>query len=146
MRLAEGCPVAVVSARAVGETYSHSRPHSYWAKKGLSEELSAFYAWLGRNFVAARAEDYLAAGEWFEARTGRPSALVADGDAVVAAALAYYLGRDRFASFAANNAPKGWAETVRNPGSGHPHFCDLVYRGLLYYDWTDLISDRCSSR
>ena len=146
LRLADGRPVAVVSARAFGETYSHSRPHSYWAKKGLSEELSAFYAWLGLNFVAARAEDYLAAGEWFEARTGRPSALVADGDAVVAAALAYYLGRDRFASFAANNAPKGWAETVRNPGSGHPHFCDLVYRGLLYYDWTDLISDRCSSR
>ena len=138
-RLTEGRPVAVVSARAFGETYSHSRPHSYWAKKGLSEELSAFYAWLGRNFVAARAEDYLAAGAWLRQKTGRAAELRADGDAVVAAAHAYYLGRDRFASFAAENTPASWTDIVRNPALGHPHFCNLVYRGLKDYDWTDLI-------
>ena len=138
-RLAEGRPVAVVTARAFGETYSHSRPHSYWAKKGIAEELSAFSAWMGRNFVAARAEDYLAAGAWFAAKTGRAAELAADGDAVVAAAHAYYLGRDRFASFALAQAPASWTEIVRNPALGHPHFCDLVYGGLAVYDWTDLI-------
>ena len=140
-RLAEGRPVAVVTARAFGETYSHSRPHSYWAKKGLAEELSAFYAWMGRNFVAARAEDYLAVGAWFREKTGRAAELRADGDAVVAAAHAYYLGRDRFASFVAENAPASWTDIVRNPDAGHPHFCNLVYRGLMDYDWTDLIKE-----
>lgn len=137
--LEKGRPVAVVTARGFGETYSHQRPHSYWARKGLGEELSAFFAWSGRNFVAARAEDYLAAGAWFRAKTGRAAEIVADGDAVVAAAHAYYLGHDRFSLFAATNAPASWTKTVRTPAAGHPRFCNLVYGGLSGYDWVDLI-------
>ena len=137
--LAEGRPVAVVRARGFGETYSHSRPHSYWANKGIGEELAAFYAWLGRNFAAARAEDYLAAGAWFRGKTGRAAELAADGDAVVPAAHAYYLGRDSFGAFSMESAPESWTAVVRNPASGHPHFCNLVYGALAVYDWTDLV-------
>ena len=135
--LKAGRAVAVVTARGFGGGYSHFR-HSYWSRKGLGEELAAFSAWLGRNFVADRAEDYLAAGAWFKSRTGRAAELVADGDAVVAAAHASYFGRDRFASFAARNAPASWTDAVRHPETGHPHFCNLVYGGLAVYDWPDL--------
>lgn len=137
--LSAGRPVAVVNARGFGESYYLPRPHSYWAHKGLCEELASLYVWLGRNLASARAEDYLAAGAWLRQKTVRPAELVADGDAVVPAAHAFYLDRDSFGAFAMENAPASWADIVRDPASGHPHLCNLVYGGLAAYDWTDLV-------
>ena len=135
--LAEGRPVAVAEARAFGPI-GPTLP-TYWCGKGVDQEIAAMSAWLGKNLVVNRAEDYLAAGRWFQKLTGRPAAIQAEGGAVVAAAHAYYFGKDRFASCAISSAPLAWTALVRQPTAPLPRFSDLVWGALKTYDWPDLL-------
>ena len=136
--LAAGRAVAVAEMRGFGETGWTGR-HMYWAKKGTDQEVAADLSWLGENLVARRAEDLLAAAGWFAKLCGGAKCEIrAEGRAVVAAAHAYFVGREMFASFAAERAPKSWTETMKDT-SFEPKFSDLVFGGLKAYDWTDLV-------
>lgn len=134
--VAEGRAVGVADLRGFGETRSAGR-NTYWARTG--QESAAFLSWMGENILARRAEDLLAASSWFAGIVGGAKvSLHAEGGAVTAAAHAYFVARDRFASFESERAPEGWAELVRNP-SLTPMFSDLVHGGLKSYDWKDLV-------
>lgn len=137
--LAEGRPVAVAEARAFGPVSACYPRRTYWASKGLDQEIAAMFVWLGRNLVVSRAEDYLAAARWFKEQTGRSAELRAEGGAVVAAAHAYYFGRDVLTACAVMSAPLSWTELVRQPVAPLPRLSDLVFGALKVYDWTDLL-------
>ena len=137
--LADGRPVAVVEMRGFGETGSTAR-RVYWASRSPDQELAAKLSWLGENLVARRAEDLLAAERWFAGLVGGAKAeLFAEGRAVVPAAHAYFLARDRFASFSSARAPRSWTDMVRD-ASLPISFAEIVYGGLRAYDWTDLVN------
>ena len=136
--LAGGRPVAVVEARAFGPSATRYPRSTYWARKGLDQEIAVFFYWQGRNLAICRAEDYLAVGRWFAKLTGSPAELQAEGGAVVAAAHAYYFGRDRFSAFTPKSAPPSWAETVRRPSAPPPRMSDVVQGALKVYDWPQL--------
>lgn len=139
--LAVGRAVAVAEMRGFGETGRTGR-QMYWAKKGADQEIAADLSWLGENLVARRAEDLLAAGGWFAKLCGGAKCeLRAAGGAVVAAAHAYFVGREMFASFAAERAPKSWTEAMKDT-SFEPKFSDLVFGGLKAYDWADLVKQK----
>jgi len=136
--LSLGRVVAIVEMRGFGETGETVRTH-YWARRSPDQELAAKLSWMGENLVSRRAEDLLAACEWLSGLVGGSKfELRAEGRAVVPAAHAYFLGRDRFASFRSLRAPPSWAEMVRNP-TLVLSFAELVYGGLKAYDWTDLV-------
>ena len=134
--LAEGRAVGIVELRGFGESKPLVRS-TYWSRTG--QEAAAFLSWMGENMVARRTEDLIAASEWFAGAVGGAKAVLhAEGGAVTAAAHAYFLERERFASFESERAPESWTELVRNP-SLVPKFSDLVYGGLKVYDWKELI-------
>ena len=136
--LAAGRPVAVAEIRGFGETGSTVR-RSYWASRSPDQEIAAKLSWLGENLVARRAEDLLAAAEWFGGLVGGERLeLQAEGRAVVPAAHAYFLARGKFAAFSSSRAPQSWSDMVRKPGL-ELSFAELVYGGLRAYDWTDLV-------
>ena len=136
--LASGRAVAVVEMRGFGETGKTVRAPQ-WARRGADQELAAKLSWMGENLVARRAEDLLAAAEWFGGLVGGGKAeLRAEGRAVVPAAHAYFVARERFAAFSSDRAPPSWTEMVRNT-SITLSFAELVYGGLKAYDWTDLV-------
>ena len=137
--LDEGRPVAVAEARAFGPISACYARHTYWAKKGLDQEIAAMHVWLGKDLAVGRAEDYLAAAKWFKDQTGRPAELRAEGGAVVAAAHAFYFGRDRLSGFWPSRAPASWSDMVRHPTTPLPRLSDLVHGALKAYDWVDLV-------
>ena len=136
--LAEGRAVGIAELRGFGESKPLAR-NTYWASRGSDQEIAAFLSWMGESLLARRAEDLLAASEWFSGAVGGAKAsLHAEGGAVTAAAHAYFLERERFASFESERAPESWTELVRDP-SLVPKFSDLVHGGLKVYDWKELI-------
>ena len=137
--LEAGRPVAVAEARAFGSIEACLPRTTYWARMGFDQEIAAYHVWLGRNLAVGRTEDYLAAGRWFRSQTGTAAELRAEGGAVVAAAHAYYFGRDRFDAFVATKAPLSWTELVRHPTTPLPRLSDLVFGALKAYDWIDLV-------
>ena len=139
--VAEGRPVAVAEARGFGSVTSCWARGSYWQRKGADQEIAAFLAWCGESLAIRRAEDYLAAGAWFRDLLGASAELRAEGRAVVAAAHAYAFGRDRFARFAAADAPPSWRETIHAPRAAAPRISDVVFGALAVYDWPDLVRE-----
>ena len=134
--LAAGRAVCVAELRGFGETRPSKR-NTYWSSTG--QETAAFLSWMGENLLARRAEDLLAASGWFAQIVGGAKvALHAEGGAVTAAAHAYFIARERFASFESVREPESWTELVRNP-SLVPRFSDLVHGGLKVYDWKELL-------
>ena len=144
--LDEGRAVAVATVRAFANVKPGYPRSTYWSRKGGDQEIAAFYAWLGKNLVTLRAEDLLAAAAWFRTFVAVPMELVAEGRSVVAAAHAYYFGKDRFVSLTTTEAPRSWTETVRHPEFGEPSFADLVFGALTTYDWTDLMESSQAKR
>ena len=71
---------------------------------------------------------------------GARAVLHAEGGAVTAAAHAYFVARERFASFECERPPEGWTALLRNPSLA-PRFSDLVFGGLRLYDWTDFVGN-----
>lgn len=137
--LDEGRAVAVATVRAFANVEPGYSRSTYWSRKSPEQEIAAFYAWLGKNLVTLRAEDLLAAAAWFKSVVAASMELVAEGRSAVAAAHAYYFGKDRFTTLKMTDVPRSWTEIVRHPESGEPPFSDLVFGALATYDWTDLL-------
>jgi len=136
--LAAGRPVMVAELRAFGET--GRMKHAYYKEKDADEEVAVMYYMLGESLVRHRAEDLLAAAAEFSSLVGgAKTEIEAEGRAVVPAAHAYYLARDRFAAFKTpGRVPKSWTEAVANDAEQFRFAC-IVHGGLRFYDWTDLV-------
>ena len=131
-------PVMVAELRAFGET--GRLRHSFYRVKSADEEVAVIYYMLGESMVRHRAEDLIAAADMFSRLVGGAKIEIeTEGRAVVPAAHAYYLARDRFAAFnTPGRVPKSWTEVVKDTAQPFRFAC-IVHGGLKAYDWIDLV-------
>jgi len=135
--VAEGRPVMVAELRAFGET--GRLKHAFYDVKDGDEEIAVIYYMLGESLVRHRAEDVLAAAAEFSSRHGGTKIEVeAQGRAVIPAAHAWCLARDRFSGLRTSHEPASWTQVVREAARPFRFAC-VVHGALKSYDWTDLV-------
>ena len=131
VRIEDGC-----LSVSDGVAYDRGVKDYWYTRGGPREELAAMMSWRGANLVARQAEEIIRHAERSERR--KPFVLRSARETAVAAAHAFYLRRDLFASIALDNPPPSWRSALEDP-SVELRFADLVYGALKAYDWTDLI-------
>ena len=113
--------------------------------EGVSVELySAILAVEGRSLIGERAEMFLRnALKEQKQNGGKPVVLRADGVWCIAAAHAYAVEPQLFASVEFKNPPLSWTEMILEPDPTNDSFAVTVWGALQDYDWTDLVPENC---
>ena len=133
--LAEG--KAIMVADLAGTSESGKRRYSFYGMKNADEGTAVMLYLLGKSLVGVRAEELLVLGDALKRRTGQAVEMVPHGRPCISAAHAFAVRRDLFSKVTCLRTPPSWAQSVRE--SEFIPFANVVFGGLLDYDWTDLI-------
>ena len=137
--LARGERVMVVDVTGAGEIGRGL--HVFYGCEDTPEEGTAVMLYLlGESMVGRRASDILVLADWLKGRFGRPARLLATGSVAIAAAHAFAVERELFASVEVSRTPPSWSELVEASGAPPANrYAWCVHGSLLEYDWTDLL-------